>query len=44
MKHPDSVSTDDSQGNPYSSSSLVPMLVLGLVLIVAGMIAAVLLT
>lgn len=44
MKHQETVGTDKDQANPYSSSSLVPMLVLGLVLIVAGMIAAVLLT
>ena len=32
------------QGNPYSGSSLVPMLVIGLLLTFAGMIAAVLLS
>ena len=30
----------DDQANPYSGSSLVPMLVIGLLLTFAGMIAA----
>ena len=34
------VVTNKEQGNPYSGSSLVPMLVIGLVLTFAGMIAA----
>jgi len=33
-----------SQENPYSGSSLVPMLIVGLVLTLAGMIAAVVLS
>ena len=33
--------TSKEQANPYSGSSLVPMLVIGLVLTFAGMIAAV---
>jgi hypothetical protein len=33
--------TAKEQANPYSGSSLVPMLVIGLVLTFAGMIAAV---
>ena len=32
--------TSKEQANPYSGSSLVPMLVIGLVLTFAGMIAA----
>lgn len=36
--------TDEASSNPYSGSSLVPMLVAGLVLTLAGMIVAVLLT
>ncbi len=34
------VVTDQEQGDPYAGSSLVPMLVIGLVLTFAGMIAA----
>jgi hypothetical protein len=34
------VVTDEKQADPYSGSSLVPMLVIGLVLTFAGMIAA----
>ena len=34
------VVTKKEQGNPYSGSSLVPMLVIGLVLTFAGMIVA----
>lgn len=44
MKHQESMGTDKGQADPYSSSSLVPMLVAGLVLTFVGMIAAVLLT
>jgi hypothetical protein len=36
--------TDETAANPYSGSSLVPMLVAGVVLTFIGMIAAVLLT
>jgi hypothetical protein len=36
--------TSKEQANPYSGSSLVPMLVIGLVLTFAGMIAAVVLS
>jgi hypothetical protein len=38
------VVTNKEQGNPYSGSGLVPMLVIGLVLTFAGMIAAVVLS
>lgn len=38
------VVTNNEQANPYSGSSLVPMLVIGLVLTFAGMIAAVMLS
>ena len=38
------VVTDETSANAYSGSSLVPMLVVGLVLIFVGMIAAVLLS
>jgi hypothetical protein len=38
------VATSKEQADPYSGSSLVPMLVIGLVLTFAGMIAAVLLS
>ena len=34
------VATNKEQAGPYSGSSLVPMLVIGLVLTFAGMIAA----
>ena len=36
--------TDKTSANPYSGSSLVPMLVAGLALTLVGMIAAVLLS
>jgi hypothetical protein len=36
--------TNKEQADPYAGSSLVPMLVIGLVLTFAGMIAAVLLS
>jgi len=36
--------TNKEQANPYSGSSLVPMLVIGLLLSFAGMIAALMLT
>jgi hypothetical protein len=36
--------TSKEQANPYSGSSLVPMLVIGLALTFAGMIAAVVLS
>ncbi len=36
--------TDKTSANPYSGSSLVPMLVAGLVLTFVGMIAAVVLS
>jgi hypothetical protein len=38
------VVTDPVSANPYSGSSLLPMLVAGLVLTLVGMIAAVLLS
>ena len=38
------VVTNKEQANPYSGSSLVPMLVMGLVLTFVGMIAAVVLS
>ena len=38
------VVTNKEQGNPYSGSSLVPMLVIGLVLTFAGMIVALVLS
>jgi hypothetical protein len=38
------VVTGETSANPYSGSSLVPMLVAGLVLTFVGMIAAVLLS
>ena len=38
------VVTNKQQADPYAGSSLVPMLVIGLVLTFAGMIAAVLLS
>jgi hypothetical protein len=44
MSDPNHVVTKETAANPYSGSSLVPMLVAGLVLTFAGMIAAVLLT
>jgi hypothetical protein len=36
--------TSNEQANPYSGSSLVPMLIIGLVLTFAGMIAALVLS
>jgi hypothetical protein len=44
MAHRTHVVTNKEQANPYSGSSLVPMLVIGLLLTFAGMIAAVLLS
>ena len=41
MAHRTHVVTNKEQANPYSGSSLVPMLVIGLLLTFAGMIAAV---
>jgi hypothetical protein len=38
------VVTDKQQADPYSGSSLVPMLVIGLVLTFAGMILALMLS
>jgi hypothetical protein len=38
------VVTDKASANPYSGSSLLPMLIAGLVLALVGMIAAVLLS
>jgi len=38
------VVTNKEQANPYSGSSLVPMLVIGLLLTFAGMIAALMLS
>ena len=38
------VVTNEKQADPYSGSSLVPMLVIGLVLTFAGMIAALVLS
>ncbi len=43
MAHRTHVVTKE-QANPYSGSSLVPMLVIGLLLTFAGMIAAVMLS
>jgi hypothetical protein len=43
MAHRARVVTNNEQADPYSGSSVVPMLVIGLVLTFAGMIAAVLL-
>jgi hypothetical protein len=40
MAHRTHVVTKNEQANPYSGSSLVPMLVVGLLLTFAGMIAA----
>ncbi|WGS23075.1 MULTISPECIES: hypothetical protein [unclassified Bradyrhizobium] len=37
----DSAESQQDQANPFSGSSLVPMLILGLVLTFAGMIVAV---
>jgi len=44
MAHRAHVVTSNEQADPYAGSSLVPMLVIGLVLTLAGMIAAVLLS
>ena len=44
MNHHSKVVTAKSAANPYSGSSLVPMLVAGLVLTFIGMIAAVMLS
>ncbi|MDR3487120.1 MAG: hypothetical protein P4M05_19715 [Bradyrhizobium sp.] len=40
MHHRTNVVTDKGAANPYSGSSLVPMLAAGLVLTLAGMILA----
>ncbi len=44
MIHRKHLVTDEAAANPYSGSSLVPMLVAGLMLTFVGMIAAVLLS
>jgi hypothetical protein len=44
MAHRTHVVTNKEQTNPYSGSSLVPMLVIGLILTFAGMIAALMLS
>lgn len=44
MKYRAHLVTEKASADPYSGSSLVPMLVAGLVLTLVGMIAAVLLT
>jgi hypothetical protein len=44
MAHRAHVVTSKEQGDPYSGSSLVPMLVIGLLLTFAGMIAALVLS
>ncbi len=44
MNHHSKLVTAKSAANPYSGSSLVPMLVAGLVLAFIGMIAAVMLS
>jgi hypothetical protein len=44
MKHRAHPVAKEAAADPYSGSSLVPMLVAGLVLTLVGMIAAVLLT
>ena len=44
MKYRTRPGTDETSADPYSGSSLVPMLVAGLVLTLVGMIAAVLLS
>jgi hypothetical protein len=44
MTHRMHVTTDKEQADPYSASSLVPMLVAGLALTLVGMIAAVMLS
>lgn len=44
MKYRAHLVTEKAAANPYSGSSLVPMLVAGLVLTLVGMLAAALLT
>ena len=44
MSHRTHIVTNKQSADPYSGSSLVPMLVIGLVLTFAGMIAAVVLS
>jgi len=44
MAHRTHVVTNKEQASPYSGSSLVPMLVIGLLLTFAGMIAALMLS
>ena len=44
MAHHAHVVTKKEQANPYAGSSLVPMLVIGLLLTFAGMIAALMLS
>jgi hypothetical protein len=44
MKYRTHAVTNETSADPYSGSSLVPMLVAGLVLTLIGMIVAVLLT
>jgi len=44
MKYRTHLATEHDSADPYSGSSLVPMLVAGLVLTLIGMVAAVLLT
>ena len=44
MAYRTNVVTNKEQADPYSGSSLVPMLVLGLLLTFAGMIAALMLS
>jgi hypothetical protein len=44
MMHRIHVTTDKGQADPYSGSSLVPMLVAGIALTLVGMIAAVMLS
>lgn len=40
MRHRTHIVTSSDAANPYSGSSLVPMLIIGLVLTFVGMIAA----
>jgi hypothetical protein len=44
MAHRVHIVTNKEQANPYSGSSLVPMLVIGLVLTFAGLILALMLS
>jgi hypothetical protein len=44
MAHRADVVENEDAGNPYAGSSLVPMLIIGLVLTFAGMIAALVLS